>query len=96
MAQLSVCCGARVNQYRVRRGSVEDGTWLSKGAAWLSRVQHGSVGCGVAQFTVQCGFVRVRHGPVQGAAHSVRVQRGSVRVQRGSVRVQRDSVQGAA
>ncbi len=28
--------GCGVNQYRVRRGSVEDGAWLSKGGAWLS------------------------------------------------------------
>ncbi len=40
--------GWGVNQYRVRRGSVEDGAWLSKGgarlsmgAAWYSRVRRG-------------------------------------------------------
>ncbi len=72
-----------MNQYRVRRGSVADGAWFSKGAVWFSSVcsvakkgaawlsEGGawlSSGCSIVQFRVQCGSVRVPCGSVQGAA----------------------------
>ncbi len=58
---------------------------IYEGAAWLSRVQRGSVRVHHGSVGVQRGSVRVKHGSVQ-------VQRGSVRVQSDSVRVQRGSV----
>jgi hypothetical protein len=35
-------------QFRVWRGSVEDGAWLSRVRPGSVRVRHGSTGCGVA------------------------------------------------
>jgi hypothetical protein len=57
---------------------------ISKGAAWLRRVRHGSVGCGMAQQGA-AWLSRVRHGSEGCGMAQLRVRHGSVRVRHGSV-----------
>ncbi len=57
---------------------------VNKGAAWLSRVRHGSVGCGMAQQGA-AWLSRVRHGSVgcgmaQLVARRLAVRRARVRI----------------